>query len=160
MLKMWYHNGYIGMAFPPVCDLIWIINLPWVENVLSQWLHWYGLSSVCVFRWFLRVFWIDNFPSHWLHWYVFSPVCFIRWLLRQLCVKNILSHYLYWYGFSHPCVLRWVLRSLCVENIFITLATFIWVFTCVSPDALKYYWFLKILEHIGYINMAFLHCVS
>ena len=88
------------ILFLPSVSLTCLIRRLFCEKALSQWLHWYGFSSVCVRRCFVRSqLWMKAL-SHWVHWYGFSPVCVSIWLSRTILHEKPISHWEHLNGFS------------------------------------------------------------
>ena len=71
-----------------------------LEEVLSHWLHWCGLSPVWVIIWVLRLLVWENTFSQWVHWYGFSLVWVLICLFSVLALGKAFPYWLHWCGFS------------------------------------------------------------
>ena len=108
-----------------------VFRLIYWENILSQSLHTWGLSSVWVLMCVFRLQYRENVLSQTMHKWGLSPVwvlmCDFRWQYRE----NVLSQTMHTWGFSPVWILMCVLRLPYWENV-LSQSLQVWDFSPVS----------------------------
>ena len=99
-----------------------------LEEVLSHWLHWCGLSPVWVIIWVLRFLVWENTFSQWVHCYGFSLVWVLICLFSVLALGKAFPYWLHWCGFSPVWVII-CLKTTSVRESLSILATLMCLFT-------------------------------
>ena len=82
-----------------------------LEEVLSHWLHWCGLSPVWVIICVLRLLVWENASSQWAHWFGFSIVWVLICLLSVPALVKALPHLQHWCVFFYQCESSYVFKD-------------------------------------------------